>query len=213
METFSEVFSEFLHLLYVRLGILKNSLLFSKFLNLLIESQDYVLSNFILNIKDETSEQVAKWLRKGNKLCKGKETPMSPELIEKVRDIYERCKSRKGDTPLMLALEMRLMDMAWGFIHCAIQTNTDLRTGETGWSHVRSFLKQLNMQKKTALEIAIDRRYAEVARILWENIGLIQPHGSPRIKVLFRLLNEPENASTTVEIDRQQGTLLKLIEN
>ncbi|KAJ0433943.1 putative ankyrin repeat-containing domain superfamily [Helianthus annuus] len=118
------------------------------------------------------------WLSKGNDLCKGKVigTPMSTDLTKRVRDIYTKCKSSKdgksskgGDTPLMMAIDMGLMDMVWGFIECARQTNTNLETGQKGDGCVQEFFWLYNDKKQTAFDIAVKKGHVEVARLLLNN--------------------------------------------
>lgn len=115
-------------------------------------------------VAHETQE--ARWLTKGDKLCRGMMTPMSRDLTEKIIHIYKKCKSTKGDTALMLSLDMGLMDMVWGFIECAKQTNTNLHTGQKGDVCVQEFFWLCNEQKQTAFDIAIEKGHVEVARVL-----------------------------------------------
>ncbi|KAL8260352.1 hypothetical protein R6Q59_028305 [Mikania micrantha] len=157
-----------------------------------------LLEYVLLNLQYEKRSFVVKSLEMGDELCRGRMTPLSPELIKIVKSLYGKCKSSmggaKGDTPLMLALDMGLMDMVWGFIECAKQTNTNLHTDETGDENVQAFFWISNKRNRTAFDIAFKKNLMEVARLLLTNASpdcltlLLKKRG----ETLLRLLNDPK---------------------
>ncbi|KAI3795445.1 hypothetical protein L1987_38100 [Smallanthus sonchifolius] len=198
-------------------------------IRLLRDCLKYCLRKVILNIKDDAPREVAKRLREGDELCKGRETPMSSERIWQVTFIYERCKSRKLNTPLVLALKMGLMDMVWGFMQCAQQTNTNLHTGETGDQQVQEFFLAPSKEGhgRNGLEVAIDKKDVEVVLLFWNNApretvtslckyrrevlhqDVLKDPKSDRLN--FDMFEEEKGRWASIEIDSQRGTLKFLV--
>ncbi|KAD4982061.1 hypothetical protein E3N88_18732 [Mikania micrantha] len=144
--------------------------------SLILEGKKDVLREVIYKTP-EAVEGRSSWLSYGDELCRDMAIPMSTDLIQKVTDVYKKCKLSKdgdgdgdGDTPLMLAVEMGLTNMVLGFIKCANQTKTNLHTGQKGDGCAEEFFWLLNEQKaQTAFDIAIKKDNLEVARLLLNN--------------------------------------------
>ncbi|MFS8025014.1 putative ankyrin repeat-containing domain superfamily [Helianthus anomalus] len=166
----------------------KNSAFASHAMSLIIEGRKDVLRK----VTHETHER--RWLSKRNDLCKGMVigTPMSIDLTKRVRDIYTKCKSSiGGDRPLIMAIDMGLMDMVWGFIECARQTNTDLETGQKGDGCVQDFFWLYNDKKQTTFDIAVKKGHVEVVRLLLKNAHrwCLRWQWIRRRKALLHLIN------------------------
>ncbi|KAI3745121.1 hypothetical protein L1987_58223 [Smallanthus sonchifolius] len=174
----------------------------------------------VRKVTHETHE--ARWLRIGDESCRGRMVPMSTDLIDKVRNIYKKCLNCESDRPLMLALEMGLMDMVWGLIECAKQTDTNPHTGGKGDRCVQEFFWLYNEQKQTAFDIAIEKGHVELARLLLYNAHgwCLRSQWIRRREALLHLINhdpkfdgfifgmlEENPKSTALQINGQGGTV------
>nr|GEW70231.1 ankyrin repeat-containing protein [Tanacetum cinerariifolium] len=106
-------------------------------------------------------------LRWGNRFCRTMINPMPQEVIWKVKFIYFFGVGPNDDNPLIIASRLGLVDMVWGFIKCAKQTNTNLYNGKSG--EFQEFLWLRNKLNETALDVAIKQGHVEVAKLLLEN--------------------------------------------
>ncbi|PWA65761.1 ankyrin repeat-containing protein [Artemisia annua] len=110
----------------------------------------------------------------GTSLCRERIIRMNEKVIRRVKLIYDYgmkyCMGPNDSNPLINASHQGLVDMVWGFIECAKQTNTNLHTDESG--KFQEFLWLCNKLNETALDVAIKEGHVEVAKLLLENASL-----------------------------------------